>query len=223
MTRRAAAEVEVRREQRRVARPEPAVQRPRVAVERRREPPREVRLVDVAAGDPLADRLDARPRRPRDRATSGRRAPSDRASATGRRLARGPRRDRVAARRRRSRTSARRPASRVRVAVERAPGQPRRAGPAVPGDRPVVEGEPEERQALVVRGRRRQALEDVAELVGEEADEPAEERRRGRRPPPCRQRPSSAAEPRSSSRRATANGSPPAAGSVRTATGSAVR
>ena len=52
------------------------------------------------------------------------------------------------------------------------------AGPPIPGDDPVVEREPERRQALVVGGDRRQPLEDVAEVVAEEADEPAEERRR---------------------------------------------
>ena len=50
--------------ERRVAGPQPAVERPRVAVERRREAAGQVRLVDVAAGDELADGLDAAPRRP---------------------------------------------------------------------------------------------------------------------------------------------------------------
>ena len=54
------AEVEVRREQRRIAGPQPPVERPRVAVERRREAAGQVGLVDVAAGDELADRARRR-------------------------------------------------------------------------------------------------------------------------------------------------------------------
>ena len=57
---RARAEVEERGEQRRVAGAQAAVQRPRIAAERRREPARQVRLVDLAVGDPAADPLDAR-------------------------------------------------------------------------------------------------------------------------------------------------------------------
>ena len=45
------AEVQVAREQRRVAGPEPAEQRPRVAAERRLEPSGQVRLVDLAPPD----------------------------------------------------------------------------------------------------------------------------------------------------------------------------
>ena len=67
-------EIEIRREERRVAGPQAPVQLPRIAVERRLEPPGQVRLVDVAVGDVLADPLDAglvgRP----GRGPSGRRA-----------------------------------------------------------------------------------------------------------------------------------------------------
>ena len=52
------------------------------------------------------------------------------------------------------------------------------AGPPVPGDDPVVEGEPERREVLVRRRDGRQPLEHAAQVVAEEADQPAEERRR---------------------------------------------
>ena len=51
------------------------------------------------------------------------------------------------------------------------------AGPPVPGDDPVVERQPQRRQALVVGRDRRQPLEDVPEVVAEEPDEAAEEAR----------------------------------------------
>ena len=64
------------------------------------------------------------------------------------------------------------------VAVERPAAEPRVAGPPVPGHDPVVQRQPEERQTLVVGGDRRQPFERVAQVVAEEADEPAEEPRR---------------------------------------------
>ena len=64
------------------------------------------------------------------------------------------------------------------VAVERPAAEPGVAGPAVPGDDPVVQREPQRRQVLVGRGDGRQPLEHGAQVVAEEADEPAEERRR---------------------------------------------
>ena len=66
----------------------------------------------------------------------------------------------------------------VGVAIERPTGQPGGIGSTIPGDRPVVERQPEEGQLLVVGRRRRQPLEAVAQLVGQVADEPAEEGRR---------------------------------------------
>ena len=69
------------------------------------------------------------------------------------------------------------PIERGRVAVDGPAAEPGRAGPAVPGDDPVVEREAERRQVLVVGGDRRQPLERVAQVVAEVADEAAEERR----------------------------------------------
>ena len=103
------------------------------------------------------------------------------------------------------------------VAIERPAAEPGMTGPPIPGDDPVVEREPKRRQALIVDRDRRQALQDVPEVVAEEPDEAAEERA-ARRPA----RPASRRDGRAR-RRATANGSGPAAGDSRTATGSAVR
>ena len=63
------------------------------------------------------------------------------------------------------------------VAIERPAAEPGVAGPAVPGDDPVVQREPQRRQVLVGRGDGRQAFEHGAQVVAEEADETAEERR----------------------------------------------
>ena len=63
------------------------------------------------------------------------------------------------------------------VAVERATADPGMPRPPIPGDDPVVEREPERRQALVVRGDRRKPLQGVPEVVAQEPDEAAEERR----------------------------------------------
>ena len=52
------AEIEPRREERRVAGPQPAIEVPRIAIEVGLEPPGQVRLVDLAVGDVLADALD---------------------------------------------------------------------------------------------------------------------------------------------------------------------
>ena len=72
----------------------------------------------------------------------------------------------------------------------------------VPGDRPVVQREPEDRQVLVHAGDRRQPLEPPAEVVAEVADEPARERRRSARRRPRRRRPAAAAPaPRRTGRR----------------------
>ena len=161
------AQVEVRGVQRRIAGPQPPVERPRVAVERRFETAGEVRLVDVAAGDEPANRLDTR--------LVGRTV-----EARGERrgvVVTSSRRRGVGGRRSRS-TTGRQPAVEpLRVAVDGPAADPGRAGAAVPGHDPVVEREPEQRQALVVGGDRRQPLEGVAKVVGEVADEPAEERR----------------------------------------------
>ena len=64
------------------------------------------------------------------------------------------------------------------VAVERPPAEPGVTGPPIPGDHPVVQREAQERQVLVGRRDRRQAFEDGAEVVPDEADQPAEKRRR---------------------------------------------
>ncbi len=69
------------------------------------------------------------------------------------------------------------PVERCRVAVRSPAADPGRAGPAVPGDDPVVEREAERRQVLVVGRDRRQPLERVAQVVAEVADEAAKERR----------------------------------------------
>ena len=64
------------------------------------------------------------------------------------------------------------------VTVEGPPAEPGMAGPPVPGDDPVVEREPERREVLVRRRDGRQPLEHAAQVVAEEADQPAEEWRR---------------------------------------------
>ena len=63
------------------------------------------------------------------------------------------------------------------VAIERPAAEPGVAGPAVPGDDPVVQREPQRRQVLVGRRDGRQAFEHGAQVVAEEADQAAEERR----------------------------------------------
>ena len=62
------------------------------------------------------------------------------------------------------------------VAIQGPAGQPGRPGPAIPRHDPVVQGEPERRQLLVVDRDGRQALEGVAEVVPEESRQPAGER-----------------------------------------------
>ena len=157
---RAAAEVQVGREQRRVAGPEAPVERPRVAAERRLQPPRQVGLVDLAAGDRVADRPRRRPRtsgRSRFERTAGRRRSGDVGLGTsGRR----PTPTRRAARGRR-RGAARAGRGRRRRRDRRA----RPARSAVPGDRPVVQAEPQRRQPLVVPGERRPRLEREPEVI----------------------------------------------------------
>ncbi len=64
------------------------------------------------------------------------------------------------------------------IAIEGPTADPGMARPPVPGDDPIVEREPERRQVLVGRRERGQALEDRADVVAQEADEPAEEWRR---------------------------------------------
>ena len=63
------------------------------------------------------------------------------------------------------------------VAVDRPRRQPRGPGPPVPGERPVVEREPEHRQVLVDPRDLGQPLEPPAEVVAEEAHEATGERR----------------------------------------------
>ena len=63
------------------------------------------------------------------------------------------------------------------VAVQRPAAEPRVTGPSIPGDHPVVQGEAQDRQVLVGRRDRRQAFEDGAEVVADEADQPAEKGR----------------------------------------------
>ncbi len=64
-----------------------------------------------------------------------------------------------------------------RVAVERPSGQPGVSGPPVPGDDPVVQREPQHRQALVVHRDRWQTLEGMPEVVAQEAHQAAGEPR----------------------------------------------
>ena len=71
--------------------------------------------------------------------------------------------------------AARQPAA---IPVEGPAADPGMAGPAVPRDDPVVEGESQQREVLVGRRDRGQALERRAQVVAEEPDEPSEERRR---------------------------------------------
>ena len=97
------------------------------------------------------------------------------------------------------------------VAVDRPRRQPRRAGAPVPGERPVVEAEPEDREVLVHPGDGRQPLESPAEVVAEVADEArprtaaSRARRRGRRHPTDRRRaaPASTSPRRTGPRRPT--------------------
>ena len=165
-----AAEVQIGGVERRVAGPQPPVERPRVAGERRRQPAGQVRLVDVAAGDEPANRFDTAlvPRAVEARGEVGRQG--DVVRASGRRRSR---EHPFADLRQPSITS-------PGVAVQRPAPDPGRARPPVPCDHPVVEPKPEEGQALVVGRDRWQALQRVAQVVGEVADEPAEERRRVR-------------------------------------------
>jgi hypothetical protein len=58
------------------------------------------------------------------------------------------------------------------VAVERATGQPGRAGAPVPRHHPVVQREPKRRQLLVVDRERWQAFERVPQVVPEKAANP---------------------------------------------------
>ena len=61
------------------------------------------------------------------------------------------------------------------VAIQSATGQPGVARASIPGDRPVVEAETHRRQALVVRGDRREALQRVPKVIAKEADQTAKE------------------------------------------------
>ncbi len=67
------------------------------------------------------------------------------------------------------------------VAVEGPAADPGEAGPPVPGDDPIVQGEAKRWQSLVIDGDGRQALQRVPEVVAEEAHEAAEEAGRIRR------------------------------------------
>ena len=147
-------EVEVGREQRRVAGPQAAVARP---TGRRRTASRA-----GGSGSPGRcrrgrcgrGRARRRPRTRRATATSGSagRRPRRRGGAVGGAVAAAPRARR--GRRRQPRVDVVEPPGEpAAVAVERPAAEPGVAGPPVPGDDPVVEGEPQRRQALVVRAR----------------------------------------------------------------------
>ncbi len=181
-------EIDERREQRRITRPKVPVELPRITVERGLEPAGEVGLVQVAAGDVVADPGDVvlvrgpvhpRPEAERRRHVIGLR-PGVRASGRHQQ----PCMDVIEA--------ARQPAS---VAIERATADPGVTGLAVPGDDPIVEGEPKHRQVLVRGCDSRKPLEHRPEVVAEEPDEPSQEWRRiGRdhdRPVESRDEPSS--------------------------------
>ena len=206
---RARTEVEVCREERRVPGPKPAIAFPRPAVERRLEPAGEVRLVDLARGDTRANDVDAGliggPVEARHEAEVLCRVPVPsrgrprRRDVVARSGAHGPRRDGGPAGARRR---------------QRPAGEPCRPRPAIRHD-PVVEREPERRQLLVVdrEGRRRSKTW------------PRSYPRKPTSPPANNgaSAGSGVASSRATRRRATANGSDPAAGASRTATGSAVK
>ena len=124
---RARAEVEVRREERRVAGPEAPVERPRIAAEGRLEPARQVRLVELAVGDLARGSTRRRPRTRRrsrpERKLEGRAAGSARGAPAHRAGASQPRVD-LGERARRAAPIARRPPG--RRARPRPSGGPRR-------------------------------------------------------------------------------------------------
>ena len=165
-------EIEIGGEERRIAGPQMAIEVPRVAIEGRFEATGGIRLVEVAPGDVVANPGDAglvgRSVHPRSEEERRRVA-----LALGR-VAVGPR-----AWRRQPGVNvvqaARQPAA---VPVEGAATDPGMAGPAVPRHDPVVEGQAEQREVLVRRRDRGQALERRTKVVSEEPDEPSEERRR---------------------------------------------
>lgn len=64
------------------------------------------------------------------------------------------------------------------VAVERAATQPGMSGAPIPGNDPVVERQPEQRQILVGPGDGGQTFQAGAKVVAKEPNEPAKERRR---------------------------------------------
>ena len=204
---RARTEVDERREQRRVAGPQPPVEVPRVAVERRLEPAGEVGLVQVAIGDVLADALDARhvgapvetraERQAVARPGTGRAGCSGRAGEPGMDLVETPRQPPIVAIERRARRAMpsrsagprRRPSRGARAGAVAGPGRWRRSRAAARRSPPGrSRGSRPARRATVVRRR---------------ATRPGRGARRGAR--------------------ATANGSGPPAGVSMTATGSAVR
>ena len=209
---RARPEVEVRGEQRRVARSQPAVQRPRVAAERRREAAREVRLVDLALGDRLADRLDARLVR---RAIQARAElePVDARRRRRRRRRRRGREQRARGPRLEAPVEARDPL------VDRPPAEPGRPVAPIPGDDPVVEREAHRPAAPGPRPRSTAAARSGARGRSRGT-------RRGRRGTAAvgrGARATTSVHRRASSRRAFAKASGPSDGASRTATGSAVR
>ena len=164
-------EVEVRGEECRIAGPDLAVERPGIAGEGGLEPAGQVRLVDVPGGYGLADRLDAL----LERRTVERR---DEPEVAHRRVWVGLAHQRtLQAIANRGEPSI----ERAVVAVKRTAREPHSTGRAVPRDDPVVEGEAEDRQALVVDRDRPSRLEGEAEVVPEVPDEATRERR-GTRP-----------------------------------------
>ena len=146
------------------------VERPGVAVERRLEAARQVRLVDVASRDVLANGLHTRfVGRARQTGSEDERASEVMPFVVGWQRHRQPRMDVIEPFR-----------EAPTVAVHGTAAQPGVAGPTVPCDHPVVERQPQRRQPLVVHRDRRQALEDVPEVVAEEPHEAADEGRRVR-------------------------------------------
>ncbi len=175
------AEVQERREQRRVAGAQAAIAIPWVAVVGRFESTGQVRLVEVAAGDVVADPLDsglvrgARERRAELQSLAFVGVVGWLTSRRGRRLTwRGgsgePRVDVVES-----------PGQAATVSVQGTPGEPGMPGPSIPCHDPVVECQAQRRQPLVVGRDIRQPFEHVAQVVAEEPDEPAEEPGRVRR------------------------------------------
>ena len=149
------AEVEVRREQRRVAGPQAPVERPRVAVERRLQPAGQVGLVDVAARDVAAHAT-------RHRARSGALESGPEDQAIGLRAAGGRRSARVGRRRGQPGMDVIQPSSEASaVAVQRLDRRARRRRSDGPRRRPSRAGPGAGAAGPGRGGDRRQPLEDA--------------------------------------------------------------